>query len=141
MIGDGKRDKFTVLVDGAPIPDQFAIYANHQPRRKANAILTWDKDRYYGRTPVGQPVLMLTKSVAVGEEITADYGPYYGYKNHGFRRDSVGNVGKSTSVPAKEAILAAVDDGPRLRVAADRIERRERIRHDTDLTRHIRSDQ
>ena len=42
---------------------------------------------------------------------------------------------------SKEAILAAVDDGPRLRVAADRIERRERIRHDTDLTRHIRSDQ
>jgi hypothetical protein len=56
----------------------------------ASAILAWDTDRYYGSTPVGQPVLMLTKPVAPGDEITVDYGPNFAYQKHGFSRNTSG---------------------------------------------------
>jgi hypothetical protein len=88
VIGCGKRNNYTVLVNGERVPTQFAIYANHQPRKKANAILAWDTDRYYGSTPVGQPVLMLTKPVAPGDEVTVDYGPNFAYQKHGFSRNT-----------------------------------------------------
>ena len=90
MIGCGKRNNYTVLVNGERVPTQFAIYANHQPRKKANATLAWDTDRYYGSTPVGQPVLMLTNPVAPGDEITVDYGPNFAYQKHGFSRNTSG---------------------------------------------------
>ena len=90
VIGCGRRNNYTVLVNGERVPTQFAIYANHQPRKKANAILAWDTDRYYGSTPVGQPVLMLTKPVAPGDEITVDYGPNFAYLKHGFSRNTSG---------------------------------------------------
>ena len=88
----------TVLVNGERVSTQFAIYANHQPRKKTNAVLAWDTDRYYGRTPVGQPVLMLTKPVAPGDEVTVDYGPNFAYKKHGFRRDT--SESPSLSIPS-----------------------------------------
>jgi hypothetical protein len=34
----------------------------------------------------GQPFLRLLRDVAAGEEITADYGPWYAYQRHGFNR-------------------------------------------------------
>jgi hypothetical protein len=76
------------IVTWHPTRPQFAIYANHQPRKKTNATLAWDTDWHYGRTPVGQPVLMLTKPVAPGDEVTVDYGPNFAYKKHVFRRDT-----------------------------------------------------
>ena len=34
----------------------------------------------------------LLRPVGPGEEITADYGPHYGYQAHGFRRNGATNV-------------------------------------------------
>jgi hypothetical protein len=42
VIGYGKRNNYTVLVNGERVSTQFAIYANHQPRKKTNAVLAWD---------------------------------------------------------------------------------------------------
>ena len=88
VIGRGKGKSYSTLVNGERVSRQFAIYANHQPGTKANAKLTWDNDRYIGRSPRGQPVLMLTAPVDPGDEITVDYGPHFAYKKHGFSRDS-----------------------------------------------------
>jgi hypothetical protein len=77
VIGTGKRNKYTAIVDGEAIPQQYAIYANHRPRGQTNAKLTWDHDRYHGRATAGQPVLMLTKPVDQDQEITVDYGPWF----------------------------------------------------------------
>jgi hypothetical protein len=82
VIGKGKKNQYSLLVDGGVIPQQFAIYANHQSNKRANAILAWDSDRYLP----GQPLLDLKRQVMPGEEITVDYGPYFGYKKQGFRR-------------------------------------------------------
>ena len=48
---------------------------------EANAELGWDPD--FGE--FGQPFLRLLvlRDVAAGEEITADYGPWYAYQRHG----------------------------------------------------------
>ena len=89
VIGRGKGKSYSTLVNGERVSRQFAIYANHQPGTKANAKLTWDNDRYIGRSPRGQPVLMLTAPADPGDEITVDYGPHFAYKKHGFSRDSV----------------------------------------------------
>ena len=82
----GKKDNYTAVVDGAAILHQYAIYANHTPKERANAQLTWDNDRYHGRSSVGQPVPKLIKPVAAGQGITVDYGPWYAYRFHGFVR-------------------------------------------------------
>ena len=61
---------------------QYATMANHRPPDEANAELGWDPD--FGEP--GQPFLCLLRDVAAGEEITADYGPWYTYQRHGFSR-------------------------------------------------------
>ena len=92
VIGERKRNgDYHVVVNGKSVPKQFAIYANHQPSRKANARLVWDKDRYldggkYGRSTRGQHVLQLKHPIGPGVEITVDYGPTYGYDVQGFSR-------------------------------------------------------
>ena len=92
VIGERKRNgDYHVVVNGKSVPKQFAIYANHQPSRKANARLVWDKDRYldggkYGRSTRGQHALQLKHPIGPGVEITADYGPTYGYDVQGFSR-------------------------------------------------------
>lgn len=78
-------------MNGISVSRQFAIYANHQPNRTANARLVWDRDRYldggkYGQSPRGQHVLILKHPIGPGVEITADYGPSYGYDVQGFSR-------------------------------------------------------
>ena len=88
VIGDRKG----MVVNGISVPKQFAIYANHQPSNRANAVLQWDADRYldggkHGRSPRGQHVLILKHQIDPGVEITADYGPSYSYQAHGFRRN------------------------------------------------------
>ena len=64
-----------VHVDGIEVRPQYATMANHRPPDEANAELGWDPD--FGE--FGQPFLRLLRDVAVGEEITADYGPWYAY--------------------------------------------------------------
>eukprot|EP01049_Picozoa_sp_SAG25_P014158 SAG25_NODE_2412_length_1631_cov_18.496084_2_plen_141_part_01 len=92
MIGERKRNgEYHVVVNGISVSRQFAIYANHQPNRTANARLVWDRDRYldggkYGQSPRGQHVLILKHPIGPGVEITADYGPSYGYDVQGFSR-------------------------------------------------------
>ena len=59
--------------------------------------LVWDKDRYldggeYGRSTRGQHALQLKHPIGPGVEITADYGPTYGYDVQGFSRS-----GRSTA--------------------------------------------
>ena len=99
IIGGRKRNgDYHAVVNGQSVPDQFAIYANHQPNRKANAQLVYDKDRYldggkHGQSTRGQHVLVLKHPIAAGVEITADYGSTYGYEVQGFSRS-----GHSTAV-------------------------------------------
>ena len=64
------------------VTGEYAIMANHRPPDEANAELGWDPD--FGEP--GQPFLCLLRDVAAGEEITADYGPWYTYQRHGFSR-------------------------------------------------------
>ena len=84
---EGRKIYTGVVVNGIAIPQQFAIYANHQPSTCANAKFHWDDERYLGRCATGQPVLIITRSLRPGEEITADYGPLFDYDRHNFRRE------------------------------------------------------
>ena len=80
-----------IMVNGIAVPRQHAIYANHRPEHLANAKLHWDTERYRDcGSDIGQPVLILKRSVKRNEEITADYGPLYDYEAHGFTRFHVG---------------------------------------------------
>jgi hypothetical protein len=83
---DGGKIYTGVVVNGIAIPEQFAIYANHQPGACANARFHWDEERYLGRCTTGQPVLIITRTLRPGEEVTADYGPLFDYARHHFRR-------------------------------------------------------
>eukprot|EP01047_Picozoa_sp_COSAG01_P044958 COSAG01_NODE_4107_length_5341_cov_235.805990_3_plen_389_part_00 len=102
VIGERKRNgDYRVVVNGKSVPKQFAIYANHQPNRKANARLVWDKDRYldggeHGQSTRGQHALQLKHPIGPGVEITVDYGPTYGYDVQGFSRSGYSTAAYTT---------------------------------------------
>jgi hypothetical protein len=69
---DGGKIYTGVVVNGIAIPEQFAIYANHQPGACANARFHWDEEHYLGRCTTGQSVLIVTP----GPDIETGGGSY-----------------------------------------------------------------
>ena len=67
-------------VDGEAIGQQYATKVNHREDSHANAALGWSDEIEYGIH--GQPYIELTKRVAKGEQITADYGEWFDYAQH-----------------------------------------------------------
>jgi hypothetical protein len=124
LIGNGNGDDDEqVIVNGIAIPEQHAIYANHQPEKYANCRLFWDKDRYQGRSNIGQPVLITKRQIQTGEELTADYGPHYAYEKHGMVR-SQRYLG-----PAQGKSNEAIDDNdPFMCIAIEQLDQRD-VRH------------
>ena len=67
-------------VDGEAIGQQYATKVNHREDSHANAALGWSDEIEYGIH--GQPYIELTRRVAKGEQITADYGEWFDYAQH-----------------------------------------------------------
>ena len=95
------------MIDGAAVQPQYATMVNYE-FETPNATFGWDNTL----GEFGQPFVQLVKDVHAGEEIFANYGPWFAYLRHGFTwrifDDAVAKRGRKTLHVAATRIATSI---------------------------------